>query len=450
MKGIGLKRGVLLAVFVCLAVSGGQAMAQSTCRAGMSDMKTVQQDQEISDRNVGSSEAADSAQKETHRARSHSPDGTSSAAAGSGRTGHDAWDAYCEELYGTLGMEKVDQELSGISGRYGEEGTLSFSRITRLMMEGQVEEAFREAAEGAGKKLMGEMLVNRGLMAKLFLLVVVASVFHNYSSVLKSGYAAEQGFYVTYLMIAALLIQSFSLAYEVAEHAVAYLKEMMSCMLPAFYLSIVIAGGLTTSQMVSSLFLGMLSVVERLLLGLILPGIRIYFLIILMNQIGDKDRFSKLAGLLRQGISLALKTMVTGIVGLNLMKSLLVPVYESARCGLLQKGLSILPGGASLSGLGTLLLGAGVLLKNSVGIAVVVMLLVITGVPVLKLFGFSVLYRILLALIQPVSDKRIMAGIQGAADSISILLKAVATAVVLFILSVAIVVLTTNVRLYVS
>lgn len=362
----------------------------------------------------------------------------------------DFFDSYCDELYDELGIGRVDQELYALGKRYGQQDNLSFSEITRLLMEGRVDEAFGEAMEGMGQKLMGELLVNRELLVRLFLLVVLASLFHNYSSVLKSGFAGEQGFYVTYLMIAALLIQSFTLAYDVAEHAVTSLHEIMNCMLPAFYLSIVLVGGLSTSQMVSSLFIGMLSFVERLLLELVLPGIRIYFLIMLMNQIGEKDRFSKLAGLLRQGIGLVLKTMVTGIVGLNLMKSLLVPVYESARYGLLQKGLSALPGGSSLSGLSTLLLGAGVLLKNSVGITVVVLLLVFTGVPILKLFGFSLLYRILLALIQPVSDKRIMAGIQGAAESIEILLRAVATAVVLFILSVAIVIMTTNVRLYIS
>jgi stage III sporulation protein AE len=66
----------------------------------------------------------------------------------------------------------------------------------------------------------------------------------------------------------------------------------------------------------------------------------------------------------------------------------------------------------------------------------------------LKIFIFYIIYKIILALIQPISDSRILAGIQGAADSTGVLLRATATSLVLSVLSIAIILLTTNVRLY--
>ena len=128
------------------------------------------------------------------------------------------------------------------------------------------------------------------------------------------------------------------------------------------------------------------------------------------------------------------------------MKSLLVPVYDNAKYSVLQKGLSAIPGGSSFSALGTILLGAGVLIKNCVGISAVILLLVLGGIPLLKMFSFYVAYRVILALVQPVSDKRILAGIQGACDSTGVLVRAAGTSLVLSILSIAIVILTTNVR----
>lgn len=58
------------------------------------------------------------------------------------------------------------------------------------------------------------------------------------------------------------------------------------------------------------------------------------------------------------------------------------------------------------------------------------------------------MYKVILAMVQPISDNRILAGIQGAADSTGILLRAAATSIVLSVLSIAIIILTTNVRLY--
>lgn len=357
-------------------------------------------------------------------------------------------DTYYDTFYDAVGMEALERELAGIHRRYAAGEPISFSQLYRLLLEGKVDEAVQQVVEHFLQSIIGEISMNRELLVKLVLLVIVAAVFHNYSSVFKFSYVGEQGFYITYLMIAVVLMQSFTLAYDLAEETVRYLKELMDCLLPAFYMSIVLCGGLSTSQMVNSMFLWMLAFVERTLLTVILPAIRIYFLIVVLNQINTKDRFSRLAGLLKQGIQFLLKAIVTGIIGLNVVKSMLVPVYENARYSVLQKGLSMIPGGASLSGLSTILLGAGVLIKNSVGISVVLILLVLGSIPILKLFCFYVVYRVILALIQPVSDNRILAGIQGAADSTGILVRATATSMVLLVLSIAIVILTTNVRLY--
>jgi len=356
--------------------------------------------------------------------------------------------AYYEQFYEYADIGSLESELAGINRRYGREETLSFADIYEMLLRGEIDAAIGQAVTGFYQNITGEVLENRMLLAKLLVLVIIAAVFNNYSSVLKFSYVGEQGFYITYLMIAAILIQSFSLVYDMAEETVYYLKDITECLLPALYMSVVLCGGLTTSQMVNSMFLWMLSFVEKVLLSIVLPAIRIYFLIVILNQINAKDRFSKLAGLLKQSVQFLLKAVVTGIIGLNVMKSILMPVYDNAKYNVLQKGLSVIPGGASLSGLSTILLGAGALIKNSIGITAVIILLALGSIPLLKIFCFYVVYKVILALIQPVSDNRILAGIQGAADSTGILLRATSTSIILSVLSIAIVILTTNVRLY--
>ncbi|MCM1180143.1 MAG: stage III sporulation protein AE [Clostridium sp.] len=357
-------------------------------------------------------------------------------------------DEYYKSFYDTVEMDELTEEIREITGNYGREDDISFDMFYKMMLAGEMEEAVSQAVNQLYSSIGDEIIMNQQVLLKMVALVVVAAIFNSYSSILKFSFVGEQGFFITYLMIAVLLMQSFMMIYDVAQESVYYIKDLMTCMLPAFYMSLTMCTGFTTSQMVNTMFLTMLAAVEKLLLVVILPGTRIYFLIVILNQINQKDRFSKLAGLIRQGLTFALKAIVTGIIGLNVMKSILLPVYDNAKYNVLQKGLSVVPGGASLSGLSTILVGAGVLIKNSVGLAAVVILLVLGSVPLIKIFCFLIVYKVILALIQPISDSRILAGIQGAVDSTGVLLRATATSIILSILSIAIVLLTTNVRLY--
>lgn len=341
---------------------------------------------------------------------------------------------------------EMDDNLYNIQRQYDSACMVSFEDVMKLLLKGKIDEAITLVLKNMYAGLFDEILMNKELIIRLVLLVIIAAVFRNYSSILKMSYVGEQGFYITYMLIAIILMQSFSLLYGIAEETIYYIRDLMQCMLPALYLSLALCAGLTTSQVMNSMFLTMLAFLENILLKVILPGIRIYFFIVVLNPINREDRFSKLAGLVKQGINFVLKAIVTVIVGMNVVKGMLVPVYENARYNVLQKGLSMLPGGAALTGLSSILLGAGMLIKNSVGITVVLVLLVFSGIPILKMFIIYVLYKVMVVLIQPISDKRILSGIQGVCDSTGILLRATYTSVVLSVLSVAIVILTTNIQ----
>lgn len=356
--------------------------------------------------------------------------------------------SYYDNFYENIQIDNLEDELQEINRRYGKSEKISFEEIFELLMEGKVDEAIGEASLQLYESITVEIKENSELLVKLILLVIIAAIFNTYSSVYKFSYVGEQGFFVTYIMIAVLLMQSFTLVYDLAQETIYYINEVVKCLLPALYMSLMLCSGLTTSHMVNTMFLWMLSLVETLLLKVVLPGIQIYFLIVLLNQVSTVDRFSKLAGLLKQGLQFILKAVVTGLIGLNVMKSMLIPVYDNAKYNILQKGLSVVPGGATLSGLSTILVGAGVLIKNSVGVSVVIILLVLGSIPLLEILCFYIVYKLILAMVQPISNERILRGIQGAADSTGILLRAATTSIVLSVLSVAIVIMTTNVRLY--
>lgn len=350
------------------------------------------------------------------------------------------------DLYEDLSsLDVIGNDISEVNERYDADDAVSFEQIYTALLDGDVQAAIAMSIDGICHGLTSELLDNRVLLSRLMILIIIAAIFNNYSSVLKFSYVGDMGFYITYLMSAAILIRSFTLIYDLAENAVEYVSELMKCMLPAFSMSLVMCSGITTTQMVNTLFVWMLGIMEKLLCYGILPAIKIHFLIVLLNQLNSRDRFSKLAELIKQGTEWILKVFTAAILGLNVMKSMLVPVYENVKYNMLQKGINMIPGGSTFTGISNIMIGAGVVIKNCVGIAAVIMLVVLGCIPVVKILFFYICYRLILAAAQPVSDPRLLMGVQGACDSTAVLMRTVLTSLALCILTIAIIILTTNV-----
>ncbi len=66
-------------------------------------------------------------------------------------------------------------------------------------------------------------------------------------------------------------------------------------------------------------------------------------------------------------------------------------------------------------GAGEIMLGCAMLIKNSVGMAAIIVLFFIVLTPLVKTLIFSLMYRLLSAVLQPVSDNRIVEGIEAVA-----------------------------------
>ena len=345
-------------------------------------------------------------------------------------------------------VENTSDKIDEIMDSNDLDSNVSMKELYKLLLSGKVDEVINLAVTNICTNVTFDMIKNKEIISQLILLVIIAAVFSNYSSVLKFSYVGEQGFYITYLMSAVLLLKSFMIIYELTEQTIVYIKEMMECMLPALSMSLIMCSGITSSQMTNSALIWMLSLMERLILNALLPAVRIYFLIVLLNQISGKDRFSKLAALIKQSVEWILKALIAGVTGMNVVKSLIAPIYDNVRFNTLQKGISLLPGGSNFTGLSSIFIGTAVLIKNSIGVAGAVMLIMAGMVPMVKILVFYISYRLVLAFTQPISDSRITSGIEGACLSTEILLRLTAASVGLCVLSIAVVLLSTNVRFF--
>ena len=181
---------------------------------------------------------------------------------------------------------------------------------------------------------------------------------------------------------------------------------------------------------------------------IVFPIIQLYVVLGLVNNLLEEDYFSKLGELIKTVVKWLLKSVLAFVVGLNAVKSMLAPVTDSVASTALQRGFSAIPGGQAVNAVSGVVIGSGILIKNAIGVGGMLLLVASVSVPILKMGVFILSYKCMAAILQPISDKRMIQGIQSISEGGQMLITSVLTVIVLFLLSIAIVAVSTNVGYY--
>ena len=302
--------------------------------------------------------------------------------------------------------------------------------------------------QGIFKKIISlftdELTSNMQSLIRLLTIAVIAAVFTNFSHTFQNSQVAETGFYVTYLLMFVILATTFISATSIATSTVTKLLDFMKALVPTYCMTVAFCTGAATSVMYYEAILVLITVVNVVLIKVIIPMTNIYMMATLADNLSSEDLLSKLAELLATVIKWLLKTLLAVVIGIGTVQSLIAPAIDQVKRSTMMKATDMIPGiGGVLSGVAETVLGAGVLLKNCVGVAGMVAVLVICAVPMIKLLIYVFIFKILAAAIQPISDKRIVNCVSACSQATALLLQTVFVAAVLFEIAITIVAVST-------
>ncbi|MDF2941780.1 MAG: hypothetical protein K0S01_638 [Herbinix sp.] len=337
---------------------------------------------------------------------------------------------------------EIQEVIDDVMGKNNE---FNFSSYIGKLVNG--EEAFSISAVSNQllSSIKGEIKANLGTFVSLITIALIAALFTNLSMAFKNNNVSETGYYITYLLLFGLLISSFIIASRIAATTISSILDFMKAMVPTYFMSVAFTSGATTSLVYYEAALTLITVVDFLIIKVIIPMINFYLVIMLANNLSKEDMLSRLADLFSSAISWLLKSMLAAVIGFNAIQGLIVPVADQVKRSALLKASEALPGiGDALGGVTETVLGAGVLLKNAIGVAGLIAILIMSAVPFLKLLMITVVYKVGCAALQPISDKRFIECISASAKSAAMLLQTVFVGAVLFLLSITIVAVTTG------
>ena len=197
----------------------------------------------------------------------------------------------------------------------------------------------------------------------------------------------------------------------------------VKALLPVYFMMTAVSNGSGVASGGYELALFVIGLVEFVLGKIVFPAVEIYFVFVLLNHLSKEDRLSKMMEFLELGIGWVLKGLLGIVTGLNVIQGILLPAVQKVKQNtILKTGEAIPVVGDALSGVAETVLSVAVLLRNAIGVAGVVAMLLICAVPMLKLLVYQLVFRLEAAFLQPMGDKRICQCLVGISKTAGLLL----------------------------
>ena len=339
-----------------------------------------------------------------------------------------------EVMWQEYGMEELEKGMQQLFPTFH----ISVSEIWGQILRGDI----LGAASGLLLEVLREMTTSavgfKNILVWLIVLGILSALLIHFVEVFDKHQIADLSFYFIYLLIGMILLQCFSGVLGTARDTVENIVVFVKLMVPTFLLAVGVANGPVTVSAGYQLLLLLIYGTEKVLLGVVLPLIYSYCLLTMINGIWVEEKLALLTELLEKVIGWILKASLWVVTGIGFFQSLITPVLDSVKTSAVEKALSALPGiGNAADGILELAVGSAVVIRNSIGVLLLLLLLAGCAVPLLEILVTAILMKGAAAFLGIVGDKRVTNCTDHMGNAGMLLFRTVGTAMLLFLITLA-------------
>lgn len=340
-----------------------------------------------------------------------------------------------DEIWQEYGLDNLKEGMRTLFPKSG----ISFDELLMQVMSGDVIGALSNFIKGNIAGMADSFLSMKNILVWLLVLGVVSALLTHFVEVFDKHQVADLSFYFVYLLLSAVLLKCFvqiaQSAYSLMENIVLFVKLLV----PTYLLAVGVATGAATVNSYHHILLMLIYGVESILTGVILPLIYSHVILSVVNGIFSEEKLSLFVELLKKTIGWILKAILGAVTGLSLFQAVISPAVDSMKSAALQKAVAVVPGvGNAAKGIVELAVGSAIIIKNSIGVVLLILLLGLCAVPLLKIFFTAFLIKCAAAFMGIISDKRITACTNHTGDAGLMLFQAAGTAMLMFLICISI------------
>lgn len=342
--------------------------------------------------------------------------------------------------------EKIDiTALSRKIEQLDERDYPDFASIFQKLVSMQFTEAAQEIGQWMTGAVLQEIFSSKIFIGELAGILLFASVFSNISSAFQSYGVSDSGFLISYFLVFSIIFTNFTVMIAMFKDTVVLLSSFLKVLLPVYTLAVSLSGNLSTGIVFYEYFMIVVLFLNWIFLNVFLPLLQYYFLLELISHFSQKQNISKLCEGLYFLLAKGIQIIFFLLFGFHLLETMIAPSFDGAKNSILNKMIGLIPGAGSIvqSVAGTAI-GSSLVIKNAVGAAGILFLLIFLLLPLVKLVIYIFLYFLLSVVLEPIADERFILCINAAVKCGTLMIKVLCMSSVLFIVVIALTSLTTN------
>ena len=346
-----------------------------------------------------------------------------------------------ESLWQEMDLDAAEDSFKSMFPEYHFDG----KQVLSLIAQGKIMAAVSALISGLVDAVKAQLSEIRTLFVMILILGITAALFSNFADVFQNHQVSDIAFYFIYLMLITILIKAFGNTVSIVKEMLNQLITFIQLFIPTYILTIGTASGAASAAAYYQIFLMVVYIIEKVYLLILMPMVYCFALLGVINGIWMEEKLNLLLDLLHKLIGGCIKITLGIITGLSMLQSMISPIMDALETSALKKAVSAIPGIGNLTeGVFEMVVGSAVLIKNSIGIYITLVMLFVCALPVIKILLLAGVLKAGSALVGIVSDKRLTNCANRVGDGSFMLLKLALSAIALFIISIAIMACATN------
>lgn len=349
-------------------------------------------------------------------------------------------------------LEDLDMSaLDDLLAQLGEDGQAifggnSFAEKVQSVLDGEFIQDGGGFIESFFKLLFSEILDMLPLLASIAVIAILCGMVSH----MKAGFMSESTgqivFFVCFAVVVVLALVCAVNLVNVAGDAINGIKKQMNAAFPILLTLMAGIGGAVSVKAYQPAVALLSGGVVEIVSAVVLPLFIFTLVFSVVGNLSKSVRLGKLTDFFKSASTTVLAVTFTVFTAFLAVQGLTAGSFDGVSIRAAKfatKSYIPILGGYLADGLDLILAGS-VLIKNSVGVAGLLLLLSTVLMPLLQILGVCFGFKIVAAVIEPVSDSRLTSFLTGIAKSMNMLIAALLAVAFMYFISVMLLIFTSN------
>lgn len=289
--------------------------------------------------------------------------------------------------------------------------------------------------------IIKEVILVLNGVSTVIIIAVICSLIQNLQNAFSNQTLSNVAFYACYALLIIILSKTFLIGIDIAKETIKELNNFLLVLIPVLSTLLLSAGGISQVATLDPIIILLTNIGPTFYLNILIPIILLGFMLQFANNISNNFKISNLIKHTNQIVLWAQGIFITFFISMLTIRgftaeSLDIVTAKTAKFAV-DNFVPIV--GKAISDAIATVAGYSILLKNAVSSLGLIIVIAIVLVPIIKIFIMATLYRLTAAIIEPISDNRIVSAISSVGDSLILIMSCVIVVSILFFVMISII-----------